>query len=118
MIGKAGGSGDVRARQMAGAASGVWRKIQEIFKPSAMTRDLSAAKVERVPVILNQSFGVMAGLVPAIHVFLAEGAQERRSTRMKARYARLLAVFASFGLCAAVVQGVHAQSTPPVYENP
>jgi hypothetical protein len=37
---------------------------------------------------------------------------------MKAHYAGLLAVFAGFGLAAAVVQGVHAQSKPPAYENP
>jgi hypothetical protein len=37
---------------------------------------------------------------------------------MKAHYARLVAAFAGFGLCAAVVQGVHAQSKSPVYENP
>ena len=37
---------------------------------------------------------------------------------MKARYARLLAVCASFGLAAALVHGIHAQSKPPVYENP
>jgi len=37
---------------------------------------------------------------------------------MKAHYARLVAAFAGFGLCAAVVQGVHAESKPPVYENP
>ena len=36
---------------------------------------------------------------------------------MKAHYARLLAVFASFGLGAALVQGVHAQTKPPVYDN-
>src|SRR5262249_11415408 len=44
--------------------------------------------------------------------------QARRSTRMKARDARLLAVFASFGLAAAAAQDVHAQSKPPVYEKP
>jgi len=37
---------------------------------------------------------------------------------MKAHYARLVAAFAGFGLCAAVVQGAHPQSKPPVYENP
>jgi len=30
------------------------------------------ALLERVPVVLNRLFGVMAGLVPAIRVFLAE----------------------------------------------
>jgi hypothetical protein len=43
---KAGGSGDVRARQMVGAASGVWIKIQEILEPSAMTCDSTRCKVE------------------------------------------------------------------------
>src|SRR5712671_3536786 len=37
---------------------------------------------------------------------------------MKAHYARLLAVFAGFGLAAPLVQSVHAQTKPPVYENP
>ena len=34
-----------------------------------------AGSLQRLPVILNHSFGVMAGLIPAIHVFLAEGSQ-------------------------------------------
>jgi len=34
---------------------------------------------------LNHLFGVMAGLVPAIHVFLAEGSQERRGCPRQAR---------------------------------
>jgi len=37
---------------------------------------------------------------------------------MKAHYARLVAAFVGFGLCAAVLHGVYAQSKPPVYENP
>jgi len=37
---------------------------------------------------------------------------------MKAPHARLFAAFASLGLAAAAVQAVHAQSKPPVYENP
>jgi hypothetical protein len=36
-----------------------------------MTRAL-----ERVPVVLNHLFGVMAGLVPAIYVFLAESVRK------------------------------------------
>jgi hypothetical protein len=36
-----------------------------------------------VRIILNQLFGVMAGLVPAIHVFLAESAQEGVDARDK-----------------------------------
>src|SRR5215813_6584951 len=37
-----------------------------------------ALPLERVPVVSNHLLGVMAGLVPAIHVFLAECPQERR----------------------------------------
>jgi hypothetical protein len=40
---------------------------------------------ERILVILNQLFVVMAGLVPAIHVFPAEGSQERRGCPRQAR---------------------------------
>jgi hypothetical protein len=33
--------------------------------------------LERIPVILIHFSGVMAGLIPAIHVFLADGPQEK-----------------------------------------
>jgi hypothetical protein len=48
------------------------------------TRRISA-DLERVPVMLNHFSGVMAGLVPAIHAFLAERPQERHGCPRQAR---------------------------------
>jgi len=41
--------------------------------------------LKRVPVILSHLSGVMAGLVPAIHVFLTDSPQERRRCPRQAR---------------------------------
>ena len=43
------------------------------------------AHLERIPLIWNHFSGVMAGLVPAIHVLLAESRQERRGCLRQAR---------------------------------
>src|SRR5262249_14312493 len=42
-------------------------------------------RLERLPVMLNHFSRVMAGLVPAIYVFLAEAQQERRGCPRQAR---------------------------------
>jgi hypothetical protein len=55
------------------------------LNPRALNLDPDLRGLEHVPVMLNHLSGVMAGLVPAIHAFLAERPQQRRGCPRQAR---------------------------------
>ena len=59
--------------------------IDKLLRREYDTANDESAALQPFPVILNQLSSVMAGLVPAIHVFLAEGSQERRGCPRQAR---------------------------------